>query len=157
MGADIHMVLECRHEGKWIGINDFSYTTIRATNLENSSSYVYFPARDRNYQRFAALAGVRGEGPEPRGIPDDVSDLARMRIDSDGEDGHSHSWLPIVDAARIFEQTGDNPVAAKVAAKLQDEPAPRSAMSRYFGLSYLDEEGGEGPASDYRLVFWFDN
>lgn len=134
MGCDIHMVLERRVcDGKWVGVHNFPYyRTIKWHN---------FPlATDRNYDRFSALAGVRGEGPEPRGVPDDASDLARLQIEEWGSDGHSHSWLPLKDAAAIFLSTERN----------LDDHARKYPTEHFFNVD-------PASADSYRLVFWFDN
>src|SRR5207237_392615 len=102
MGCDIHMVLERKTEGGWLGIHNFPY-------YDNRNGHDFPLAKDRNYDRFAALAGVRGEGPEARGMPADASPLAKYDSDECGPDGHSHSWLPLKDAAQIFLKTERNP------------------------------------------------
>lgn len=53
---------------------------------------------ERNYNRFAILAGVRNaydyDFGEPKGLPDDVSLVIKMLDDQFGE-GHSHSWITL--------------------------------------------------------------
>ncbi len=139
MGCDIHLVLERKNGAKWVAVNTF-----------NSHESAYGRgwscplARDRNYERFAALAGVRGTGPEPRGLPADISETARLLADDWGGAGHSHSWLPIKDATKVFLDTEHR-------APEPDSIAAKYPSSHYFGVD--DEES----AGDYRLVFWFDN
>lgn len=135
MGCDIHTVIERRvakgtngNPDKWVAV---------AIDPEGS--------RDRSYERFAALAGVRGEGPEPLGMPDDASDTAALLARDWGDDGHSHSWLPIAEAAAIY-----------LATDSRDDPhglRQKYPMWDYFEISAEDPE--EWP--DHRLVFWFDN
>lgn len=62
-------------------------------------------ARERNYERFAALAGVRGEEPTARGLPEDISESAQMFVDEWEDDAHHHSWLPIKRMADIMLST----------------------------------------------------
>jgi hypothetical protein len=88
------------------------------------------------------LAGVRGDGPTPRGTPNDPSDLTDILIREWGGDGHSHSWLPIKDAALIFMQT-DNPACL-------DDFAREHPENHYFNVD-------DDQMDKYRLVFWFDN
>lgn len=68
----------------------------------------------RNYERFAKLSGVRGEGPEANGWPDWASD----HVDMADEDLHSHTHYPIKEAVKIFLDTewneGDKAALAKV-------------------------------------------
>jgi hypothetical protein len=58
-------------------------------------------AQSRNYERFAKLSGVRGDGPEANGWPDWASD----HVDMSDEDLHSHTHYPIRQAAKIFLAT----------------------------------------------------
>jgi hypothetical protein len=122
MGCDIHGWVEKKTDKGWIGIAELK-------------------DRDRNYGRFAMLAGVRGDGPDPLGIPDDVSQTTEYYIDVWDGDGHSHSFIPLVEAARIFAATAFN-------------SASKNPIEDHFGLDVY-EDGAE--AQDYRLVFWFDN
>lgn len=122
MGCDIHGWVEEYVGDRWVGVKEITPV-----------------GRSRNYSRFAALAGVRGNGPEPVGIPADVSDTVRYWIDSWGSDGHSHSWLPMNMAEDTWAQTG--PVD-----KSNIEP-----QFHYFGLFDLENKHRR------RVVFWFDN
>lgn len=138
MGCDIHLVLERKNDaGKWVGVDTFNS---HASAYGESHSVPV--ARSRNYERFAALAGVRGDGPEPRGLPSDASDTTRLLATDDwGADGHSHSHLPLGEAAKIFLQTEfKKPQRTSLA---MTDPA-----YHYFGVD---------PADGYRIVFWFDN
>lgn len=123
MGCDIHGTIERKVDDKWVMVEPFPQDT-----------------RDRNYVRFALLAGVRGDGPTARGIPDDVSVSTKLHIDDWGVDGHSHSWLPLNEAAKIWLKTEwDKPSMAI------DYPT-----SHYFDVD--DDDPNE-----HRVVFWFDN
>ena len=123
MGCDIHGTIEKLIDDKWVMIAEFPDE-----------------ARVRNYLRFAALAGVRGDGPEPRGIPTDVSPGTLYNIQEWEGDGHSHSWLPLKDATRIFNMTSPSP----------DKECEQYTVERFFGLCPFD-------IGEYRIVFWFDN
>lgn len=61
MGCDIHVLLERKVGDKWVMVN----------RLES-------PVTDRNYKRFAALAGVCGDGAVAKGLPDDLSESGRL-------------------------------------------------------------------------------
>ena len=75
MGADIHGVVEkrVRLDGvdKWVAV-----------------SFLRYPdkGKERNYTRFAALAGVRGDGPRPKGAPGDMSESGRLHLLEDEGD-----------------------------------------------------------------------
>lgn len=126
MGCDIHLYVEIKHNGKWVMVNEIDG-----------------PGRDRNYRRFAALAGVRGEGPAPRGLPEDASESVRFHAEDCGEDGHSHSWLPMSEAIPIFAATEH--LGTKDA-----EAAARWPAYHYFRIE-------DDKVDDFRIVFWFDN
>jgi len=136
MGCDIHGSIEKRVNGKWVMVNRMD-----------------LKARSRNYDRFARLAGVRGDGPEPRGVPEDVSDSTLLHIDEWGTDGHSHSWLPLHEAARIFLETE---YTGSLSDFIKEYP-----MDHYFDVSQFEQKctccGQPIPNGEYRLVFWFDN
>ena len=129
MSTDIHGWVEAKIGDKWVAI----------TELYSDG---------RNYERFAALAGVRGEGPEPKGIPNDISDTVKYCIDTWGCAGHSHTWFPIEEAAKIFlntrERSSDNDYENPIEALFNIDV---DTLKQNFGVS-LD---------DIRLVIWFDN
>lgn len=151
MGADIHMVLERKYNDKWVGVHAFPYidreiseaaaAVLKAANVY-VPGWVSYTARGRNYELFAALAGVRGDGPEPLGVPEDASDLAAMEIEHWGGDGHSHSYMGLADAFPIF-------VAHLYPQKVLDDDR-YLLREKLFGVDYDD-------CSEHRLVFWFDN
>ncbi len=145
MGCDIHIVLEQRAKGgRWIGID--TYIGHECSYIKGWATPI---ARERNYDRFAALAGVRGNGPEPRGLPWDASETVRFLADEWGGDGHSHSWLPIKDAERIFSETHH------WTEDKRDDFGKSYPAVHFFGVDY--SEGSSRSADDYRIVFWFDN
>lgn len=127
MGCDIHGWVEVRVGDKFIAT-------------------MQLKDRDRNYARFAALAGVRNyhevDAKSPKGIPADVSDTAGYDIEKWDSDGHSHSYIPIKEAATIFLATAWE---------------PRDFAKEYPLSEYFDFEEEEDEANDARLVFWFDN
>lgn len=123
MGCDIHALVERKIDDKWVMVD----------RLKRESRY-------RNYARFAALAGVRGNGPSPKGLPDDVSDSGMLHANEWGEDGHSHSYLPLKEAASIF---------------LSTETCPTQYETKCPCSAFFDVEDCDADA--HRLVFWFDN
>lgn len=134
MGCDIHGWVEKKVGQKWVAIKE----------LED---------RDRNHLRFAKLAGVRtytGDGygfPEPKGVPTDASDTTRYHIEKWDSDGHSHSWMHLDEALRIFKETQSKEHYSEYSA---------------FGIDLGNNErckccGQFLPKAEYRLVFWFDN
>lgn len=138
MGCDIHMIVERKVGKKWVAINTMSLHRTR------EKSFSFPLATDRNYKRFGALSdGVRGyAGLTARGVPRNASDTAKYHIKRYGSDGHSHSWMPIQQAAKIMLETEYNP----------DEWTRKWPIDAYFQVEerHLKE-------ADHRLVFWFDN
>lgn len=133
MGCDIHLVLEKKWQGQWVGVP------------------MKRCPRTRNYKLFGLLAGVRGDGPDPRGVPEDASPLARMEIERWDCDGHSHSWRSLQGYVRACLAGEYDP------EQMLDPNDPRTQdpYYHYFGLEVAD--GYDGHIDDYRVVFWFDN
>jgi hypothetical protein len=152
MGADIHMVLERKNldTGNWVGLHAFSYVqhpvTTKQKRINDGEDYPFdftgWDVRHRNYSLFAALAGVRGDGPEPRGIPEDVSELAQMEINHWGSDGHSHTWYSIREALPLF-------VAHMMPEEILGSRRP------YLANDLFNVDADE--VDEHRLIIWFDN
>lgn len=147
MGCDIHLVLEKCHGDKWIAVDTFTpFHRQYAAKDEAMDGWSAPIARCRNYERFAALAGVRGNGPAPLGVPEDASDTARFFIEKWNCDGHSHSWLPLDTAAGVWAATERNELS---------DFAKQYPDSHYFNVDCSEGSGNE--MGDYRVIFWFDN
>jgi hypothetical protein len=157
MGCDIHLVLEEKDaNGKWVGINTFmshdraSWTVGNRKRKPDIFDVWSSPvARDRNYARFSALADVRSYdrvGPKPRGVPDDASETTKHLINKWGVDGHSHSWLSLKEATKIWVETENDDMI---------NHHQKYAEYHFFGVEALTEDPKE--FDKYRIVFWFDN
>jgi len=139
MGCDIHGTVERLIGGKWVMVKTLAY--------EDYNSLIRSGVLDRNYERFSRLAGVRSYGDETDrdalGIPDDVSDGTQYHVDNWGCDGHSHSYMDIVEASKIWGDT------ERVELKDYEKD---DLVAHYFGihLKPLEEKL-------FRVVFWFDN
>ena len=145
MGCDIHAVVERQTaDGTWIAVN--TLTWFHAQRQGNGESkFARSVALCRDYKRFAALGGVRGAGPGPRGVPADVSETARFLIDQQGSDGHSHGWLMVAEAARVFADTERWPET-----DADPQSYPRQFPAHFFfgvNCEVIDK---------HRLVFWVD-
>ena len=142
MGCDIHGVVERKVEGHWIAVRTLHGFESQQKN-EYGNCWASPLAKARNYERFAALAGVRGDGPAARGLPLDASLTARHLFQHEGD--HTPSWLPLAEATAIFLRTewrGD-----KLPEHERNYPA-----RLYFSLDDTDIQ-----AYEHRLVFWFDS
>lgn len=170
MGADIHIMLERKlKSGGWAVVDKFN--SIRSSQLRNydGPEFTYsgrWPGA-RNYNLFALLAGVRGQGPEPKGLPPDVSDLAAEDLSGDDQDLHSHSWVTARDfvIATWRVTLEDKAFADLVATKLTDPNWFEDRMVAYFEERVSTEyvtpnycaDENEWTLDDYRFVFAFDN
>lgn len=147
MGCDIHGLVERRINKKWVTWITIGHVTLSSYDRRENELDSAFPAAlSRNYVRFAALAGVRGDGPAPKGVPEDASESARAIISGYGRDGHSHSHLLLAEAARIFSET-----EGWRTWETPDWYGRKYPVAFFFGVDDADD------LADYRLVFWFDN
>lgn len=146
MGCDIHMIREIKHNGRWIAVDLFQGHHAR---WQEGHPYTAPVATERHYKRFAHIAGVRAydenvDYPEPKGLPDDISQTADYIINTHwGEDGHSHTWLDLDEACRIWLLT-------------DDEVDPNSWKAKYPASHYFHHDDHE-QYEDVRLLIWFDN
>ena len=124
MGCDIHGWVEVQSSsGEWIGVYELDIS--------------------RNYHLFGQLAGVRNEGPLPKGLPNDASAVVKwyfLECNPD-ENYHSHSHLSLREASKVFVDT-DYTI---------DDYKRKYPEDAYFNWPYgVDVDKG-------RIVFWFDN
>ena len=144
MGTDIHIVVEQRTSDGWVAVNTLT-CDYASPHLSDGSKPIslgsYSPiALTRNYRRFAALAGVRGEGPQARGFPSDASDTTRLLWGRDSGHYHRVSYLALRDAIEIFHKS-------EVEAVREHICDPEWV---YFNIDETEVE-------IHRIVFWFDS
>jgi hypothetical protein len=154
MGADIHFVVEQKHNDKWVGVfsSTGNYDWIPTWDAREKAS-PFWKFTNRNYKFFGSLANVRREGPDPLGIPADVSDLADMHIAQWSGDGHSHSYLPLKDFVLRWLASDEVRLAETICDKMEGD------NTAIFKALNLDEKFEEDVAllESSRVVFWFDN
>lgn len=160
MGCDIHPILERRARidvagvdtEVWVGVQAYSFMTRFeriGTDGNWKTSYCGGPAiKQRNYRRFGMLANVRGDGPPPKGIPDDASFLTKMMFLDWGGDCHSHSWNTLEEALKICLASESDPHNVFFA---EGDPRKEYPLMYFFGLDEVDD------MANYRLVYCFDN
>lgn len=141
MGCDIHLHAEIKLDGVW-----YCYSS---------------PNIQRNYELFAKMAGVRGFGPEPRGIPNDLSKVVQLSYDEWGSDAHSASWLSVDEIQKLEHWLEAEYQDRK--KKYPDAPYyyPEMEWGYLFGNGFgsFNEHRSSYPKEiqDVRFVFWFDN
>lgn len=154
MGTDIHFTVEHKTADSptWIGV----YSTSMTPNfpLADIDGNVKFNLQvlyeDCYYSFFAALAGVRGPGPAPKGVPEDASALTRREVAAWDVGGHSHSHLSLQEFVGTWLQVCNPDLFAAHSKEMLDGAGPITpTLSKYMGVW-----GDEG---DFRVVFWFDN
>lgn len=162
MGCDIHLYVEERlNDGKWGCVDYFKTNPFYSDDPLNEKEYKHIPIYDgRDYALFATLANVRNYGDitpisEPRGLPDDVSDIVEKASNDWGDDGHSHSWFT---AKELFIHKNKCPYS--VLDRLIE--AVKKRMCEEFWIwDFLKPEEKEEKlwdnADNFRIVFWFDN
>lgn len=163
MGCDIHMVLEQKSGDEWVGIHNYRIIEQQAVRMGFDeqpipSGWITWRITDRNYRFFAELAGVRGEGSlgnQPRGLPEDMSQLTRALAEEWGIDGHSHSHLSLIEFIQAYcaaaEET-DKLVANKLQPTSESQEWFRNMVGLVTGITIYDED-----YDNFRICFWFDN
>lgn len=148
MGCDIHYVVEQKQaDGIWLGI--FATDTPIRLPYGLRQQIPLWRMKNRDYAFFAALAGVRGDGPGAIGLPPDVSHATRVYVELRDGDGHSHSHCSLY----IFV----------LKHMLAIGMLPQMATHKLTGagadpvMEYVDPEHNLGNWDDYRVCFWFDN
>jgi hypothetical protein len=92
MGCDIHLVVEQKVGGQWIGLasTDYGWNP---------------PCGERHYAFFTELCGVRGGGEiTNNGLPKDISPLAKICLDGWDLDAHSKGHISVVDLEEKYEK-----------------------------------------------------
>ena len=137
MGCDIHFHSEIKRSGKWE-----HYST---NNIPRHYALFSVMANVRNYPRTHQPIS------EPKGLPEDVSELTKMCSDYFGVDGHSHSWLSAKEIVQLHKWMDDQgPMYS------HDANFPYLCGSHFDAfLKYPEEFPDE--IEDVRYVFWFDN
>ena len=160
MGCDIRMVLEKKCEGgEWVGLHNYPHLSIVAFggNLpEQVLKRAWAKIRNRNYELFGRLAGVRQDGPDPLGVPEDVSQLARVEISGWGDDGHSHSYLSLREFTKRYVACSDH-IGKAAADRLRGDSKIKDAEIICAGGYDAHEYEDVDTSNDVRIVFWFVN
>ncbi len=172
MGADIHFTIEHRdpHDGLgWVGVfwSDAPHSPRRynmnfvddVTTKNNPEEYLrrldhgvhpFGLLGRRDYQFFARLAGVRGDGPEPNGVPPDASALTQRCISRWEGDGHSHVHMTLREFVKR-KIISDDSLAEAAKSKLQGG----DPIAEFLGKCIDDDDITLD--DNTRVIAWFDN
>lgn len=104
MGCDIHLFTERKRTiddtEKWVNCDNWILNPYHKENYpDNGPKYELNSLyKDRNYLLFSLLADVRNYSEntpisQPKGLPEDVSQVVKEISDRWDSDGHSHSWF----------------------------------------------------------------
>lgn len=170
MGCDIHVYIEYK-------LGDGPWTLDKGHKVVDEGSYKYLEdawATGRDYALFARLAGVRGSGPKPRGVPKDASELIKeyARDDEQYGDNHSHSFHSLATFKSRLYRDGD--YILKDAAPIAFDNEGKDYSLSYPNLiAYVEKKVKEFEADlaaeqmllgqaintkvKCRFVYWFDN
>ncbi|MCB6366621.1 hypothetical protein LI291_10600 [Intestinibacillus massiliensis] len=136
MGCDIHVHIEVQNEaGKW---------------LHHSA-----PDVKRDYGLFALMAGVRNYGKvqpiaEPRGLPDDISEVTSAEWEPYADNWHTPSYLMADELPELQQRYQE----LRHDLHSLDTDLEYGVFHTYVaGNSLSSHEGWK----DLRIVFWFDN
>ena len=155
MGCDIHIVVERNWCGKWVGLRtDKGF--VRGGYDGKQTDWAYPDVSRRDYGFFNRLAGVRGDGPDPLGLPSDASDLTLARATHWEGDGHSFSYLPLEEFAMRWCAGNEAFIAIMAAERLTGEGRAYSRLLDRASIGTFDPYDGTD-VGDFRVVFWFDN
>jgi hypothetical protein len=156
MGCDIHIVVERKWEGRWVGLRTDQGFGRGGYNGEETD-WVYPDIGQRNYAFFARLAGVRGDKyVETFGIPGDASDLTLMMTDRWGSDGHSFSYLPLKEFAERWCAKDEAFITTMAAERLDGKDRAYARLLDRASIGMFDPYD-DMDVEDFRVVFWFDN
>lgn len=149
MGCDIHAIIEEEVEpGKFLGLwsSEFRYDF-------NRERTPYPRILDRNYDFFARIAGVRGNGGIALGTPNDRSELTAHIAQRWRGDAHSWTYMPLEDFLWQFAiMHGDSKTTTNMAGDVLMNKSKFDTVQKHF-FKYLWEEN----IHNKRIVLFFDN
>jgi hypothetical protein len=158
MGCDIHAHIEIRYKPKTqtrYKPRTGAQTETEARAEVEPNEWMYYAPIDfnRDYSLFASLAGVRGEGPEPKGLPEGITPMTRLHVDHWGSNGHDHSWADEKETTAAIE---------RYLERFQHqyfETAIRLGDLFDNPYHYFLEHRNEYPSYivGFRMVYWFSN
>ena len=117
MGCDIHLFTERKRSidsvEKWVNIDNWKLNPYYEEDQENEYKYKLNSAfSKRDYRLFSILADVSNYHEnkpisEPKGIPEDASEIVKSEIAVWDGDGHSHSYFTMKE---LYDFYKENPI-----------------------------------------------
>lgn len=154
MGCDIHIFVEIQVLGEWLNVEPpraasfyAQYERIQEI-IDDPDELLALAANGRrwfqteDYEQFTRLAGVCGDGPDPRGLPDDIAHGTRRAYDYDAHDAHSESCLTAEEMLAASEDDDRSALGFRDIA---------TRKTTWWG-EWIRELSGRFPT---RCVFWF--
>jgi hypothetical protein len=162
MGCDIHVYLEkytsVNGENKWVNVDHWQINPNFGL-FENEPEYDLVPFyTGRNYDLFSILAEVRGSFDpieDPRGLPEDVTDVTRKEYDKWGRDAHTPSHYTLKELKDYLFNNSDNE-EIKENLSYFINPMDRRFKDEFW-IDVDDEKRYTIKENGFRVVFWFDN
>jgi hypothetical protein len=167
MGCDIHMFIEYKlGDAPWKA--DEHHQILKEDGYEHLRQV---SATGRNYHLFGKLAGVRTNGPEPKGLPDDCTEIIRSNTEiKEYGDDHSHSYSSLEEFRQALKDCDYDLTKQVRAVAFSDRYENLNYMNLLAYLDYmvkkysLDLEAEQmilgqpiNTQVQCRLVYWFDN
>ena len=142
MGCDIHAHYEIKVKGRWV-----YYTQANIT---------------RNYIFFAKLANVRNYFEiyyidEPRGLPEDITELVKIHSDYMVADAHSHSCISSKEYAQVMEFVDNFDYGNDTKRSVYNWDSEPFLFGNGFESFHKYREDYPEFLEDFRFIFWFDN
>lgn len=193
MGCDIHLFTEekikINNIEKWVNVDNWVINPYYEQQDGSNEYQINEAYRHRNYTLFSILADVRNYSDnepicEPKGLPDDVSEVVKKQSNGWGDDGHSHSFFTMQELYEYYEThktVKHSGLVDQEGAKQIDSgkmPAWCCQASTDESLIYREWESKnvvfkdfietlekhfnyrfyrKENAENFRIVFWFDN
>ena len=161
MGCDIHLYVEKRlKNGDWAFVRNLNEGIngegLRPWGEQGKAVGGFWRLSGRNYNLFSRLAGVRGPGPAPKGLPNDVSEFLDEEHERYRSDAHSASWAPPLEFMEEYiasMQAYDEGAPLDKYMQIRLAEGVERALEVFMrDMCSLDTDGHE-----YRFVYWFDN
>lgn len=125
MGCDIHLYTEAFETvngvPQWVNVDNWRLNKYHGTDADERKYDLVAVYDRRDYSLFAVLAGVRDYSDsgnpviaDPRGLPEDVSAETKAESDRWDGDGHTHSWLTLLELRQYFAKHPNNKEAGLI-------------------------------------------